>query len=63
MLDIDEITSHLIQFGAYELDRNEFLQRMKDTLASESIWFGNELSSNIVENEIQLMTKPKKMLL
>jgi hypothetical protein len=53
VLDIDEITSHLVQFGAYELYRNEFLKRMKNAAAIKAIWLGNDISSEILQNEIK----------
>lgn len=53
MLDIDEITTHLVQFGAYELPRDVFVERSKQAMIIPATWLGNDFSSNIIREEIK----------
>ena len=55
MLDIDEITTHLVQFGAYELPRDVFVERSKQAMTIPATWLGDNLSSDIIREEIKLL--------
>lgn len=48
-----------MQFGAYEIDRNEFLQRMKFAMSNRAIWLGNGISSDLIREEIQQLVDVK----
>ena len=60
MLDIDEITSHLTQFGAYELPRDVFHERARSAMMKPAVWSLNDLSVDMIQDEMKHLSQSSK---
>ena len=57
MLDIDEVTAHLTQFGAYETPREVFLEQAKRAMNLPATWLDNNLPSDILRDEMKELSQ------
>jgi Leu/Phe-tRNA-protein transferase len=60
MLDVDEITTHLVQFGAYELPRAVFLDRAMAAMRSNAIWWREEHLTDVFKRELKYLVDGRR---
>ena len=61
MLDIDEITRHLAQFGAYEIPRHLFLPQAQAAMSRSAVWLGNDVSMDLIYQEIHHLAQSQRI--